>query len=102
MGKLDGKRIAVLAADGVEQIELTQPWEAVKDAGAEVELLSLESGQIQGFNHLDHGDKFDVDKKVADADVVAHAQDRPGERGSDLGRRAGSRGSRPDDLAQSG
>src|SRR3954454_23468385 len=69
MGKLDGKKIAFVAADGVEQVELTQPWEAVKNAGAEVELLSLESGQIQGFNHLDHGDKFDVDGTVADADA---------------------------------
>jgi protease I len=68
MGKLDGKRIAFLAADGVEQIELTKPWEAVKEAGGQPELLSLEDGQIQGFEHLDHGDKFDVDKKVADAD----------------------------------
>jgi protease I len=68
MGKLDGKKIAFLAADGVEQVELVQPWDAVKDAGGEPELLSLEDGQIQGFNHLDHGDKFDVDKKVADAD----------------------------------
>jgi deglycase len=69
MGKLDGKKIAFLAADGVEQVELTKPWEAVKGEGAETELVSLESGQIQGFNHLDHGDKFDVDKKVADADA---------------------------------
>jgi protease I len=69
MGKLDGKKIAFLATDGVEQIELTQPWEAVKEAGAEVELLSLEDGQLQGFDHLDHGDKFDVDKKVSDADA---------------------------------
>jgi protease I len=67
MGKLDGKKIAFLAADGVEQVELVQPWDAVKDAGGEPELLSLEDGQIQGFNHLDHGDKFEVDKKVADA-----------------------------------
>jgi protease I len=69
MGKLDGKKIAFLATDGVEQIELTKPWEAVKEAGAEVELLSLEDGQIQGFEHLDHGDKFDVDNKVSDADA---------------------------------
>jgi protease I len=68
MGKLDGKKIAFIAADGVEQVELVQPWDAVKDAGGAPELLSLEDGQIQGFNHLDHGDKFDVDKKVADAD----------------------------------
>lgn len=68
MGKLDGKKIAFVAADGVEQVELVQPWDAVKDAGGQPELLSLEDGQIQGFNHLDHGDKFDVDKTVADAD----------------------------------
>jgi protease I len=69
MGKLDGKKIAFLAADGVEQVELVQPWDAVKNEGGQPELLSLEDGQIQGFNHLDHGDKFDVDKKVADADA---------------------------------
>ena len=68
MGKLDGKKIAFIATDGVEQVELVQPWDAVKEAGGQPELLSLEDGQIQGFNHLDHGDKFDVDKKVADAD----------------------------------
>lgn len=67
MGKLDGKKIAFLATDGVEQAELTSPWEAVKNEGATPELISLEDGQIQAFEHLDHGDKFDVDKKVADA-----------------------------------
>jgi protease I len=67
MGKLDGKKIAFVATDGVEQVELVQPWDAVKNEGGQPELLSLEDGQIQGFNHLDHGDKFDVDKKVADA-----------------------------------
>ena len=69
MGKLDGKKIAFLAADGVEQVELTEPWAAVKGEGAEPELISLEDGQIQAFNHLDHGDKIDVDKKVKDADA---------------------------------
>src|SRR3954447_6859364 len=69
MGKLDGKKIAFVAADGVEQVELTQPWDAVKNEGAQVELLSIEDDQIQGFEHLDHGKKFDVDKKVADADA---------------------------------
>jgi protease I len=68
MGKLSGKKIAFVATDGVEQVELTEPWNAVKGEGAAVELLSLEDGQIQGFNHLDHGDKFDVDKTVASAD----------------------------------
>jgi hypothetical protein len=66
--ELQGKKIAFLAADGVEQIELTEPWKAVEQAGGEPELLSTESGKIQGFNHLDHGDTFTVDKEVAKAD----------------------------------
>ncbi len=66
MGKLDGKKIAFLFTDGVEQVELTEPLEAVKNEGAEVDCISLEDGEIQGFNHLDHGDKFPIDKKVAD------------------------------------
>ena len=65
--RLQGKTIAILATDGVEQVELVEPRKALDEAGATTELLSLDSGQIQGFNHLDHGDKFDVDKKVADA-----------------------------------
>jgi protease I len=69
MGKLDGKKIAFLFTDGVEQVELEKPLEAVKNEGAEVECLSLEDGEIQAFNHLDHGDKFPIDKKVADANV---------------------------------
>ena len=69
MGKLDGKTIAFLATDGVEQIELTEPWKAVEKEGGKPELISLEEGQIQGFEHLDHGDKFDVDKTVSDADA---------------------------------
>ncbi|MBV9214478.1 MAG: type 1 glutamine amidotransferase [Actinobacteria bacterium] len=68
MGKLDGKKIAFLAADGVEQVELTEPRKAVEDEGAETQLISLESGQIQGFEHLDHGERFDVDRTVKEAD----------------------------------
>jgi protease I len=68
MGKLDGKRIAFLATDGVEQVELTEPLKAVRDEGAEVDLISLEKGDFQGFNHLDKGDTFTADKAVADAD----------------------------------
>ncbi|HEX6997154.1 MAG TPA: type 1 glutamine amidotransferase domain-containing protein [Gammaproteobacteria bacterium] len=67
--ELVGKRIAFLATDGVEQIELTQPWEAIKAAGAEVVLLSIKEGEIQGFNHMDKGERFPVDELVADADV---------------------------------
>jgi protease I len=68
--ELQGKRIAFLAADGVEQIELTEPWKAIEQAGGQPELLSIESGEIQGFNHLDQGDTFPVDKEVAQAEAT--------------------------------
>jgi protease I len=67
MGKLDGKKVAFLATDGVEQVELTEPWKAVEQEGGRPELVSLEEGQIQGFNHLDKADTFDVDRPVSDA-----------------------------------
>jgi protease I len=65
---LNGKRIAFLAADGVEQVELTEPWQAVEQAGGEPELISLKSGKIQGVNHMDKGDTFTVEKTVEEAD----------------------------------
>ncbi|MDF1754718.1 MAG: type 1 glutamine amidotransferase [Verrucomicrobiales bacterium] len=61
---LQGKKIAFLATDGFEQVELTKPWQAIRDAGAEVELVSLESGEIQGVHHDEKGDKFKVDKTL--------------------------------------
>jgi protease I len=70
MGKLDGKTIAFLAADGVEQAELTEPRKAVEEEGAETHLISLESGAIQGYDHLDKADKFEVDRAVGDADAA--------------------------------
>jgi protease I len=66
MGKLDGKKVAFLFTDGVEQVELDKPAEAVREAGADVDYVSLDEGEIQAFNHLDHGDKIKVDKKVSD------------------------------------
>jgi protease I len=67
--KLNGKRIAFLVAnEGIEQVELTEPWKAVEEAGGQPELISIEPGQVQAFNHLDKGDKFDVDKTVDEAD----------------------------------
>jgi protease I len=69
MGKLDGKKIAALFTDGVEQVELDKPSEGLRNEGAEVEFLTLEPGEVQAFNHLDHGDKIKVDKAVSDADV---------------------------------
>jgi protease I len=69
-GKLDGKRIAfVVAPEGVEQVELTEPWKAVEEAGGRPELLSTDDGEIQAFNHLDKADTFPVDRTVADADA---------------------------------
>ena len=65
--RLEGKRVAFLATDGVEQIELTKPWEAVAKAGGEAELVSLVGGEIQGFDHHDKADAFPVDRTVADA-----------------------------------
>ena len=68
--QLNGKRIAFLATDGVEQVELTEPWKAVEKAGGTPELVSLESGEIQGFEHFDKGDRFPVDKPVSEADPL--------------------------------
>jgi protease I len=64
---LNGKRIAFLATDMVEQVELTEPWKAVEAEGATPELVSLEEGEIQGFNHYDKADKFKVDRTVENA-----------------------------------
>ena len=68
MADIQGKSVAFLATDGVEQVELTEPWKAVEQAGGQPELLSVEDGEVQAFNHLDKADTFTVDKKVADAD----------------------------------
>ncbi|HST68524.1 MAG TPA: type 1 glutamine amidotransferase domain-containing protein [Solirubrobacterales bacterium] len=67
--RLQGKKIAFLTAnEGVEQIELTEPMRAVREAGAEAELLAPEGGEVQAFNHLDKADAFEVDGPVGDAD----------------------------------
>jgi protease I len=66
---LNGKRIAFLVAnEGIEQVELERPWEAIEGAGADVELIAPEADEAQAFDHLDKGDTFDVDRTVADAD----------------------------------
>ncbi|MFD6397283.1 type 1 glutamine amidotransferase domain-containing protein [Nocardia sp. NPDC060249] len=67
---LTGKHVAILATDGVEQVELVQPRAAVEDAGATTALLSLDSGEIQAMNHdVEKGDTFPVDRRVAEAAV---------------------------------
>jgi len=64
MTNLDNKRVAFLATDMVEQVELTEPWKAVEQAGGTPELVSLEEGEIQGFDHYDRSDTFGVDRTV--------------------------------------
>jgi protease I len=67
-GDLEGKRIAILVAmEGIEQVELTEPRKALDEAGATTELLSTEQGRAQAFNHLDKGDSFPVDRVVSEA-----------------------------------
>ena len=67
---LQGKRVAILAADGVERVELETPREAVQDAGGETELLSLKAGEIQARNNdLESAGTFAVDRVVADASI---------------------------------
>jgi protease I len=68
--QLQGKRVAFLTAnEGVEQVELTEPLAAVREAGAEADLLAPDEGEVQAFNHLDKGEKISVDRAVGDADV---------------------------------
>jgi protease I len=71
--KLKDKKVAFVATDGVEQVELTEPWKAVESEGGQPELLSLEEGEIQGFEHLDKADTFQVDKLVKDANPDDYA-----------------------------
>jgi protease I len=67
--QLDGKTVAFLTAqEGIEEVELTEPWKAVKDAGATPKLIAPESGEIQAFNHLDKSSTYSVDQSLEDAD----------------------------------
>jgi len=71
--ELNGRRVAFLVAnEGAEQVELTRPWLAVKDAGGTPELLTPEPGIVQAFNHLDKADTFPVDWAVGDADPASY------------------------------
>ena len=73
MAELSGKTVAFLVApEGIEQIELTEPWQAVEDAGGTPRLVSTKAGRVQAFHHLDQGDTFEVDDVVADADPSAY------------------------------
>ena len=73
MTDLSGKTVAFLVApEGIEQVELTDPWAAVEKAGGAPRLLSTETGEVQAFNHLDKADTFPVDEAVGDADPAAY------------------------------
>src|SRR3954471_9564629 len=70
---LQGKVIAFLvASEGIEQVELTEPWKAVEQAGGTPRLVAPEAGEVQAFNHLDKADTFPVDEAVDSADVAAY------------------------------
>ena len=65
--ELKGKRVAIVATDMVEQVELLEPRKALDEAGAQTELISLKPGEIQGFNHYDKGDEIPVDRTIEEA-----------------------------------
>lgn len=69
MAKLENKTIAILAADGFEESELFSPLDALKNAGAKVDIVSLKAGEIQGFNHTERGKAIKVDKEIAEASI---------------------------------
>jgi protease I len=65
--ELKGKRIAILVADGFEQVEMTEPRKALDNAGARTDLISPATGQVQAWKHQDKGDKFPVDVQLETA-----------------------------------
>ncbi len=68
--ELVNKTVAfAVAGEGIEQVELTEPWKAVEQAGGTPKLLSVQPGSVQAFNHLDKGDTFDVDTTFDQADA---------------------------------
>ncbi len=64
-GQLQGRKVAILATDGVEQVELTEPRKALEQAGALVHLVAPKAGTIQGMNHHDKGDQLEVDRELS-------------------------------------
>lgn len=64
MPDLNGKKVAILVAEGFEQVELTKPQQALEQAGAQTEIISIKPGQVQGWNHFDKADLFPVDKTL--------------------------------------
>ena len=73
MTDLNGRTVAFLVApEGIEQVELTEPWQAVEKAGGRPQLLSTKGGEVQAYEHLDKADRFPVDTVVGDADPASY------------------------------
>jgi putative intracellular protease/amidase len=73
---LSSRKIAFLVApEGIEQVELARPWEAVEQAGGTAELVSTSAGAVQAFNHLDKADTFDVDHTVDEVSVEDYEEE---------------------------
>ena len=68
--KLEGRSVLFIAADGVEQVELTQPWEALEKAGAKLTLAAPKAGEIQGVNGMEKGDTFTADRALEDVSAA--------------------------------
>ncbi len=72
--ELSGVRVAFLTAnEGVEQVELTKPWQAVKDAGGTPELIAPSTSDVRGFNHVEAADTFTVHRSIRDADPLDYS-----------------------------
>ena len=69
MAKLDGKRVAILVAEGFEQVEMTGPRKALEEAGAQTKIVSPAKGEVQGWNHFTRADRFSVDVPLEQANA---------------------------------
>ena len=69
MAKLDGKRVAILVAEGFEQVEMTGPRKALEEAGAQTKIVSPAKGEVQGWNHFTHAERFKVDVPLEQANA---------------------------------
>src|SRR5438874_3125832 len=68
-GRLSGKKVAILVADGFEQVEMTEPRKALEEAGADADLISPADGKVKGWQHSKWGDEFKVDVPLSQADA---------------------------------
>jgi protease I len=69
MSTLSGMKVAILVADGFEQVEMTDPRKALDEAGAQTRIVSPAKGQVQGWKHYDRADRFEVDVPLQEAEA---------------------------------